>query len=154
MKKNKLLVLLTVFIVMITSVCCFVACVDEKAKTGEITIVVATGESPIEFKVDIADVKGENGLFSVLEYLQENERIAFKHTGTDTNIYLTEINGFVSGTDGEWIYIYTNVEKDFDVTEYKSEVEYKGQKLTSSGVGASLMTIQNGTLIYIGTIKF
>lgn len=154
MKKNRLLVLLTLFIVTVTSVFCFVACTDEKDATGTLTVVIATGDNPVEFNVDIADVEGENGLFSVLEYLRENKKITFKYSGTDSSAYLTEINDFVNGTDNKWIYIYTNVEKDFAVSKYKTEIEYKGQKLTSSGAGVSQMTIEEGALIYIGTIEF
>ena len=154
MKKNRLLILFTLFIVTVISVFGFIACTDEKDSAGTLTVVIATGDNPVEFNVDIADVEGENGLFSVLEYLRENKKITFKYSGTGSSAYLTEINDFVSGTDNKWIYIYTNVKKDFDVSEYKTEIEYKGQKLTSSGVGVSQMTIEEGALIYIGTIKF
>ena len=39
-----------------------------------------------------------------------------------------------------FVYIYTSVEADFDVSEYKSEVEYEGKTLVSSGKGFSEMT--------------
>ena len=53
-----------------------------------------------------------------------------------------------------YIYLYTSVEEDFDVSEYKSTVEYKGQTLTSAGVGAKDMHVKDGAVIYIGTITF
>ena len=54
----------------------------------------------------------------------------------------------------EYIYLYTSVAQDVDVSEYATTVEYKGQTLTSSGVGASDMHLEDGAIIYIGTIIF
>ena len=156
MKNKRLSVILTMLIVLIAlSVFGFSACGDDKNKAeGICTIVVATGESPIEYEVEISKVSGNKGLFSVLEYLQSENKLSFEYSGTDSSAYLTKINDFVSGTNGYYIYIYTNVENDFDVSEYKSTVTYNGKTLTSTGVGASLMTVRNETIIYIGTVYF
>ena len=55
---------------------------------------------------------------------------------------------------GEFIYLYTSVAKDFDVSEYASTVEYQGKTLTSSGVGVSSMSVEDGAIIYITIIKY
>ena len=54
----------------------------------------------------------------------------------------------------EYVFIYTSVEKDFDVTEWASEVEYKGTKLVSSGLGASSMTVEDGAIYYFTLITY
>ena len=46
------------------------------------------------------------------------------------------------------------MEADFDVSEYVLKKTYKETALTSSGVGASDMTILAGCTVYIGTIVY
>ena len=156
--KNKRMsvILIMLAITLALSVFGFSACRDDKGETdGICTVVIATGEAIEDYEVEISKVSVKNGLLSVLEYLQDEKKISFEYSGTNSSAYLTKINGFVSGTDGNHIYIYTSVEKDFDVSgEYKSTVEYKGETLTSTGVGASLMTIEDKAVIYIGTVNF
>ena len=48
----------------------------------------------------------------------------------------------------EFICIYTSVEKDKDVSEYAQTIDYKGVKLTTSGLGISSMNIENNATIY------
>lgn len=71
----------------------------------------------------------------------------------------TESGGFINSVDGitlganEFIYLYTSVEKDKDVTQYALTVDWwMGTTLTSSGVGASQMTIEDGCTVLIGKI--
>ncbi len=71
----------------------------------------------------------------------------------------TESGGFINSVDGitlgsnEFIYLYTSVEKDKDVTQYALTVDWwMGTTLTSSGVGASQMTIEDGCTVFIGKI--
>ena len=67
--------------------------------------------------------------------------------------YITEIGDFKEG-NGEYVYFFTSVEKDYDVSEYAQAVNYKGQTLTSSGVGVSQMSVEEDAVIYIGKIKY
>ena len=106
-------------------------------------------ETPTEYKVNLDKVEGSDGLLSVLAYLKAEKGLDY-----------TEAGGFLSAVGdlkqegNRYIYLYTSVEEDFDVSEYKSTVEYKGQTLTSAGVGAKDMHVKDGAVIYIGTITF
>lgn len=51
----------------------------------------------------------------------------------------------------EYIYVYTSVESDFDVTEHATELTYNEVRLVSAGVGANDMSIVPGAIIFIGT---
>lgn len=73
----------------------------------------------------------------------------------------TESGGFINTVDGinlganEYVYLYTSVEKDKDVTQYALTVDWwMGTTLTSSGVGASQMTIEDGCTVLIGKIAW
>ena len=55
---------------------------------------------------------------------------------------------------GEWIYVYTTVEDDIDVSQYATTVQYDGQSITSSGKGAHEMTIAKDAIISIGLIVY
>ena len=46
------------------------------------------------------------------------------------------------------------MEKDFDVSEYATTVDYDGKTLTNSGVGVSQMSVKEGCTILITTISF
>ena len=85
------------------------------------------------------------------EYLKDKKGLTYDISGTMIN----SIGGLENDYDlGRYIYIFTSVEADFDVTEYKSEVEYDGKTLVSSGVGFNEMTLADGAVIYIGLISF
>ena len=115
---------------------------------GTVTLVIGT-ETPTEFEVDVADVDASKGLIGVLEYLKSEGKLDFGITGTYLD-YVGEIKN--DAATGTYIYIYTSVAADADVSEYATTVEYGGKTLTSAGVGAYEMTLSDGAVIYIGTI--
>lgn len=117
---------------------------------GKITVVVGC-DVPVEYELDLSDVEIENGLFSVLDYLAQTESLAYTATGT-----MIDSVGDLKpdASKFEYIYIYTSNPADFDVSDWAQEMEYKGKKLVSSGVGAGDMTFTDGTVIYIGTIVY
>ncbi len=120
------------------------------ANVGKITLVVAE-EPAKEYTVDLSKLEITQGLMSVLEYLRDEEGLNLKISGT----MLGEVGSLKNNAEaGEYIYIYTSVASDADVTENASAVEYNGQTLTSSGVGAADMTLSDGAVIYIGIIKW
>ncbi len=122
----------------------------ESDGSGVITIAVG-GDSPVEYKVDIGNVDVRYGLISVLEYLRDEQGLDFKMSGT----MIDRVGVLGNNAErGEYIYIYTSVPSDMDVSEYAETVEYKGQTLTSSGVGAGDMHIKDGAVIYIGIVKW
>lgn len=116
------------------------------------SLVVGTDE-PTAYTVEIDNVEITDGLMSVLEYLKTTEGLEYTSDDTGYGAFLTKI-GALEQKDNTYIYLYTSVEKDMDVSQYATTVEFEGKTLTSSGVGASEMTIEDGCTIYIGTINF
>ena len=57
-------------------------------------------------------------------------------------------------TNGVYIYLYTSVAADQDVSSYATTKEYNGMTLVSSGVGLSDMSAPDGAVIYVGTIFY
>lgn len=117
---------------------------------GKATVVVA-GENTVEYTVKLDKVEGDKGLISVLDYLKEKENLDYGMTGTMLD-YVGDVKNDYE--KGEYVYIYTSVEKDKDVSQYATTVEYDGKTLTSAGVGALDMTVEDGAVIYIGIIKW
>ena len=118
------------------------ACKD--SSDGTVTVVIGT-EVPTEHELEYKADDITNGLLSVLELLE---------------IEYTESFGMLSSVGDLapeppiYIYIYTSVESDFDVSEWAVSMTYDGTSLTSSGVGAKDMKIEDGAIIYIGTISY
>lgn len=141
MKKTLSLILAVIIVISAT------AC-GNTTKTGKMTLVIGA-ETPIVYDVELGEIEITNGIFSVLENLKETKGLDYLVEGT----MLTGIEG-ITLAKGEYIYIYTSEQVDFDVSEYATEMEYEGTRLVSSGVGAEKMTINDGTIIYIGKITF
>ena len=121
---------------------------------GTVTVVVA-GDTITEYDVYLERIEGNEGLISVLDYLKENEGLSYSSNDAGYGAYLTEVGEVKQDPSaGKYVYIYTNVEADFDVSQYASTVEYKGETLTSAGVGASSMRIEDGAVIYITYIIY
>lgn len=117
---------------------------------GNATVVVA-GSETVEYKVNLNKIEGNKGLVSVLDYLKEKENLDYAITGTMLD-YVGDVKNDYD--KGEYVYIYTTVEKDKDVSEWATTVDYKGTTLTSAGVGATEMSLEDGAIIYIGIIKW
>ena len=115
---------------------------------GTVTLVLGT-ETPKEYTVELEKLGEGNGIIPLLDYLKENEGLDYSISGTYLNSVGEIANDYESGT---YIYLYTSVERDFDVSEYKMTLEYKEVELVSSGVGATEMTLEDGAIIYVGTI--
>ena len=148
--------LLTLVLVLCMVIIPFASC--KQSVNGYCTVVVATEPKETVYKVNLDKVAGEdgtisNGLIAVLDYLKENEKdFSYESTDTGFGAYLTKVLSLdpASVTEGYgYIRILTSVEKDFDVTEWGVEKEYKGTKVMTSGLGASSMTIQDGAVYYI-----
>lgn len=137
-------------LVLVAVVLCAAACGAGGDEAGKITVVLGL-DTPVEYELDLSDVEITNGLFSVLDYLAENESLTYVANGT-----MIDSVGDLKpdASKFEYIYIYTSNSADFDVSDWAQEMEYKGKKLVSSGVGAADMTFTDGTVIYIGTIIY
>lgn len=147
MKNRSKLLTLSLILVLVVAFA-LVACVPQPGKQdGTCTLVV--GEKA--YSVDLSKVNITNGLFSVLDYLKDTQGLTY----TANNGYLETIDSMANNSQtGEYLYIYTTVKADFDVSEYVSTREYNGITLTNSGFGAESMHIENGCTILIGYIKF
>ena len=144
--------ILAVVIILSTLLIAVLGCTE--SKDGYATIVVGE-ETPKEYKVNLDKVDIKEGLMSVLEYLKKEQGLNYAATYSATGAYLTEVGGIKEDIENHvYLYIYTSVEKDFDVSEYATTKDYNGRILMNSGVGASSMTIEDGAVIYVGTIKF
>ena len=110
------------------------------------TLVIAS--NPIaEYTVDLS---GKDKDVKVTE-LMDAEKIPYTMSGT----LITSAGGLTQDTSaGVYLYLYTSVEKDKDVTQYMTTIDYKGETLTSSGVGILDMTVEDGCTVYIGTIVY
>ena len=121
----------------------FASC-KEESKEGIITVVIESSNSGVsdnigmvEYEVNLDDVDGE-GLVSVFEYLKAKEGITFEMAGTMVDKVGALYNDYTAGV---YIYLFTSLERDFDVSEYKVKKEYGGKTLTSAGVGIADMTL-------------
>lgn len=146
---------LTLLLVLCMVFLPLVACKKTQNVNGYCTVVVAT-EPETVYTVDL-DKLGtvENGLMSVLDYLKANEGLTYESNDTGYGAFLTKILTLDSAsiTNG-FITLLTSVEKDFDVSEYAVEKNYKGTKIVSSGLGASSMTIQADAVYYIALSSY
>ena len=145
MKMKKILALL---LALCLTVCALASC--SAIGEGKATVVVAGAET-VEYTVNLGKVEGDKGLISVLDYLKQKEGLDYSVTGTMLD-YVGDVKNDYD--KGEYVYLYTSVQKDKDVTEWATTIDYKGTTLTSSGVGATDMSLEDGAIIYVGIIKW
>ena len=122
----------------------------DAAATGSVTLVVA-GEEITEYIVELDGLDLTEGVISLLDKLKSDGALDYSMSGTMLESVGDVRNDAVAN---EWIYVFTSVAADADVSAYTKTVEYKGQTLTSSGVGASEMHIENGAVIYITAVTW
>lgn len=122
----------------------------DAAATGSVTLVVA-GEATTEYAVELDGLDLTKGVIAVLDKLKSEGKLDYSMSGT-----MLESVGDVrnDAAANEWIYVFTSVSADADVSAYTKTVEYKGQTLTSSGVGVSEMHVENGAVIYIAAVAW
>lgn len=150
-KKRIAVIAIALIAITVCAIFGLTACGDGKGK-GDVTVVIACDGSDKEYYVDADEVDGE-GVMAILVYLKENKGLHLIYSESAYGAYITEIGNFKEG-NGEYVYFFTSVEKDYDVSEYAQAVNYKGQTLTSSGVGVSQMSVEEDAVIYIGKIKY
>ncbi len=127
------------------------ACDNTESDAGFMTLVLAGDETTV-FEVELDKVEIKNGLVSVLDYLKSEEVLEYEISGTYLNKVGEIENNAANAAEGKYLYVYTSVTADMDVSQYAETVDYEGQTLTSSGVGANEMHIEDGCVIYIGYI--
>lgn len=126
-------------------------CVDKDenlfGKEDSMRLVIAYADGAEEITLELDGLSRDISLIGLLD---END---IPYTASDGFLY--SVKDFApDSSKGEYIYIYTSVEADFDVSEYVQSVEYDSITLTSSGFGADKMSIENGCIVYIGMTKW
>ncbi len=148
---TKLLRALSFALVLAVIFVSLVSCAGAVDPVGTATVVVSASESDTrEYSVPLSKVKGEEGAFSLLDYLKDKGELEYESENGPYGKKLTRVGSVVEdGARGKYIYIWTSVEGDFDTSAYKLTLEYKGTTLVSSGVGISSMSVPDGAIIYI-----
>ena len=136
--------LIALMLVIAAALSVLVSCGGTDA-AGKATLVIE-GDSLTEYEVSLDEFEG-NSVADMLNYLKETKGIAFEYSGT----MVTQV-GDVKNDDGagKWVYFWTSVADDMDVTEWVSYVEYDGKQLASSGKNVFEMTVADGAVIYVG----
>ena len=160
MKKTTKLSKILCFLLALCMTFTLMACNSASGTEGEnanrtesaakMTLVIS-GESKSVFEVELDKLEVKEGLVSVLEYLKTEGKLDYEISSG----FLESVGELKNDyTAGKYIYIYTSVESDQDVSEYATTVEYEGKTLVSSGVGANKMKIVDGAVVYIGLISW
>ncbi|MDE6474554.1 MAG: hypothetical protein K2L70_05595 [Clostridia bacterium] len=147
-------IITAILIISMLSLALF-ACVNpDSDKEGKMTLVLLDGDNAKEYVVDLSKLPSGNsqtGLISVLEYLQNDGRLTYSIDGT----LLTQVGDLKNDAGAnKWVWLYTDVEKDINVTEFATQITYKGKTYTDSGLGANLMSIKDGCTIIITYMIF
>ena len=122
------------------------------AEAGKVTVVIETAEGKYEaYEAELEGVENkEKGAVAILEALssRKDRPLALEMTDGAYGKMILSIGGLVpDATKNEFIAIYTSREADFDVSEYAKSIEYNGRTLTTSGLGISSMSAEDGTVI-------
>ena len=123
--------------------------------SGKVIKIVVGGADEKVYSVDFSSIEITEGVFSVVKYLASEGKLTYKSDDTGYGAFLTEVGELKQDTaTGTYIYLYTSVEADADVSEWASTKEWEGNTLTSSGLGVTDMTVENGAIIYVGTVSY
>lgn len=123
--------------------------------SGKCTVVLAAGDEVQEYTVELDKISGDDGLMAVLRYLDENEGVALDYIESTYGAMLNSVGIVVPDLAAyEYVKIYTSCVLDFDTSTYFEEMEYKGTKLGTSGLGASSMTVDGGEIYYLTVGSF
>lgn len=152
MNQKKILLTILLALSLIFSAFTLTACNETEPEdtAGCVTLVIAGKEESV-YTVSLDGLTIDKGLVSVLDALKAEGKLDYGITDTFLDYVGDVKNDYAKG---EYVYIYTSVTKDQDVSEYKQTKSYNGKELVSSGVGATEMTIEDGALIYVTTIKW
>ena len=130
---------------IVLSVVALAACDNNSDETfaegDELTLVIGYDE-PQEISVDLNGISRE----VTLPELFTAEGIEYEMTEG----FLTKVEQ-LAPEPPVYIHLYTSVKSDFDTSEYAETITYNDTELCSSGVGANIMSIVPGSIIYIGT---
>ncbi len=149
-KRTALIVVALVLFASLLTVFCACDNGGNKNTEGSARIIV-DGENVIDLTVNLDKIDGSAKLLPVLKSLKEQGKLALEYEESVTGAYLTKI-GTLQNSGNKYIYVFTSLESDKDVSEWATSVEYDGIMLYSSGLGVSEMSLKDGTVIYFNTI--
>ena len=142
--KSQIAFVLALTLTLVSLVSCGLFGYDTVDVDYTVTLVIKGDDTVYTYKAT-EEKTLDNGLFSLLDALD------IEYSESSGMLYSV---GKLAPEPPEYIYIYTSVAADADVSAYKQEMTYDGKTLTSSGVGAKDMTFEDGAIIYIGTISY
>ena len=148
-KLTSLILTLTLILGVFSLTACNTAAPEESA-AGSVTLVVKGSEEK-SYTVSLDGLSLDKGLVPVLDALKAEGKLDYGITDTFLD-YVGDVKNDYE--KGEYVYIYTSVTADQDVSEYKETVTYQGTELVSTGVGAIEMTVEDGAIFYVSTIKW
>lgn len=134
------------------------SCIGSESDTeGTCTVVIGSDIGFTEYLVDISKVEINEGLFSLIKYLEEEKGLHAVYESSVYGAYLTEIGTLVPDeAKGEYIAVYTSVASEFNTGSLFAEYNYAGTSLGTSGLGMSAMSVVSGGvyLFMIATYTF
>lgn len=144
-QKMKKILSLILAVVMILGL---VSCGAVVGEQGDVTFVIENRDGSYDvYKMYLEDVENrDKGALGVIESLnaRENNPLPVDMSGT----MMKSIGSLEpDASKGEYIFIYTSLEKDFGTGDFASTIEYEGQTLTMAGVGIESMSVEAGTVI-------
>lgn len=114
------------------------------AADGNAYLVIESGEDD-KYSVFTLDAGGLGNVFDMLDAAD----VEYTTSGSGDMRMIVSVGG-LSPVGSEYICLYTSVEKDFDVSQYATTLDWCGTTLVSSELGAASMTVEAGCTIYIG----
>ena len=157
MKKTvKLLSLLLALSLLFSLFSCGDAQTPEEEKPADtyVTLVLEdkSDNTPDVYEVKISELAKGEGIIPLLTYVSEKNGLEFAMRGDGVIEKIAHLENDYS--KNSYIYVYTSLDADKDVSAYRSTVNYNGVTLTSAGVGVSDMHLEDGVIIYVGLINF
>ena len=118
--------------------------------SGDTVTLAIEGSVLTEYTVDVSKINLSGGVMALLNYLEGIDALDYEMDGT----MISSLGELTNGEGGKYIYLFTSVESDFDVSVYSKTAKYRGMTLTSARVGASDMTLVAGAVIYATLVSF
>ena len=140
------------FLLVLTFMLALSACGNTQDVNGSCRVVIM-GETATEYSVDLSKVEVSEGVFSLLKYLKDNENLTLEFNSGAYGAELTKL-GALSPNGNEYIWVWTSVSKDFDVSSWAQTTTYDGVSLTTSGLGVSSMTVEDNAVYYFSLVSF
>ena len=117
---------------------------------GDTLTLVVAGEAVSEYTMSTEGLPDGASVISVLDYLKGIGALEYAMSGT----MLSRVGELTDGEGGKYIFIFTDLEANHDVSQWAKTVDYQGKTLTSSGFGAGDTRAAAGMIIYITLVSF